>query len=461
MKNLKKCLSAMSAFVISGLAFAADIPLSTIGVADAGSAVVLGEWHGSFEKCKQLADSQNIPMIAYLGTKGCSRCYKLTTSLIDDEFVNWRKGKNLILLYMKEGSTGNGYGDSSPGKKWIKSYQSEGGFPYLCYYWKKPDGTVVSRGYGKSATQLKPAQLIANAATYFGDAVNSDSSYEPAEPSEPSEPEQVDPTPTPTPTPEPTPAVDPNTVFAGNVNLSAVCYAGDTPVGVLTVKAAKARSGKSKVSGYIYDIYGKKHALTAKYVATGANAKETFSVRGFAAIPSVALTFGKSSVSGTFANGGTVVQAKVGGSLSASTVDFSADAGLGDADSLFASGFEVIQDLLPHEGNPEPVSVLNGTRFSARKAASIKYVKSGGEYVLSGTEDARKPNKSALKLSYKSATGTFSGSYKIYASDACCIDSGKPKLKKLSVKVTGFVVDGHGYGVVTYRNKAIGNADFE
>ena len=67
---------------------------------------------------------------------------------------------------------------------------------------------------------------------------------------------------------------------------------------------------------------------------------------------------------------------------------------------------------------------------------SIKYAKG----VLNGTNDPKKPNLSAMKLTYTPKTGLFKGSFKLYA-----VQSGK--LKKFTVKVTGVVVDGAGAGV--------------
>ena len=73
-----------------------------------------------------------------------------------------------------------------------------------------------------------------------------------------------------------------------------------------------------------------------------------------------------------------------------------------------------------------------------------------GEYDLIGLDDPSKPNVSALKLSYTAKTGQFKGSFKLYATT----DGEKPKLKKFTVNVTGFVVDGVGYGQATCKKPA-------
>lgn len=103
----------------------------------------------------------------------------------------------------------------------------------------------------------------------------------------------------------------------------------------------------------------------------------------------------------------------------------------------------------------EPVHVRKGTKFSFDKTPSIKYkkIREDGEtyYELVGLDDEIKTNVSGLKLSYKSTTGVFTGSFKMYCSNALSIAEGKaPKLKKITVKVSGIVVDGRGFGVVSY-----------
>ena len=95
------------------------------------------------------------------------------------------------------------------------------------------------------------------------------------------------------------------------------------------------------------------------------------------------------------------------------------------------------------------VSVSGGKKFGCGKAASPKYAKdkATGTYSLVGLDDPAKTNLSALKLTYTPKTGIFKGSFKLYATTG----GDKPKLKKLSVKVIGFVVDGAGVGWATLK----------
>lgn len=100
------------------------------------------------------------------------------------------------------------------------------------------------------------------------------------------------------------------------------------------------------------------------------------------------------------------------------------------------------------------VAVSGGTKWSVDKAASLKYTKNKatGAYELTGL--AAK-NLSGLKLSYTAKTGQFKGSFKLYATNEETTPAGKsPKLKKYTVNVIGFVVDGVGCGEATLKKPA-------
>lgn len=114
----------------------------------------------------------------------------------------------------------------------------------------------------------------------------------------------------------------------------------------------------------------------------------------------------------------------------------------------------------------EPVYVKNGTKFSFDKAPSVKYkmFKEDGWkwYELVGLDDEVKTNVNNLKLSYKSKGGAFSGSFKVYASNESSVDDGKkPKLKTYTVKVSGVVVGGVGYGTLKIGSKVVGSCSLE
>ena len=104
-----------------------------------------------------------------------------------------------------------------------------------------------------------------------------------------------------------------------------------------------------------------------------------------------------------------------------------------------------VEELLP---DGEPVIPKAG-KWSFAKAASVKYVKNKKTKAASLVVDTRKgKNLSALKLTYTPKKGTFKGTFKVYA-----IQGGK--LKKYTVKVSGVVVGGVGYGTATCKKPAV------
>ena len=118
-----------------------------------------------------------------------------------------------------------------------------------------------------------------------------------------------------------------------------------------------------------------------------------------------------------------------------------------------------VEELLP---DGEPV-IPKGGKWSFAKAATVKWAKpkkgaerpeiydeASGKGLLIDTS-GDKTNLSAMKLTYTPKKGTFKGSFKVYALEG----AGKAtKLKKYTVKVSGVVVGGAGYGTATCKKPA-------
>ncbi len=113
---------------------------------------------------------------------------------------------------------------------------------------------------------------------------------------------------------------------------------------------------------------------------------------------------------------------------------------------------EVQYDLLPYE---EAFEVVGG-KWKFAKAATVKWTKSRetGEFVRVVDVSRNKTNRSSLKINYAAKTGIFKGSFKAYVLEDA--RNGKKRLKKYSVNVAGFVLDGVGIGKATGRQSAGG-----
>ena len=103
-----------------------------------------------------------------------------------------------------------------------------------------------------------------------------------------------------------------------------------------------------------------------------------------------------------------------------------------------ALGSVLGKTLLPYL--PDGLAVTGGAKWTLPKAGKVVYVK--GTTTVDETKAGENP--SGLKLTYKAKDGTFKGSFKAYADVG-----GKPKAT--TVKVSGVVVDGIGYGAATVK----------
>lgn len=207
--------------------------------------------------------------------------------------------------------------------------------------------------------------------------------------------------------------------------------------GVIQLKVSKpSNKGVVKVSGTVTLVDGKKYRVKS----TAVNVPEDgllelvdVEVTGLGKLNAV---IGSVGFTGSIGDAYDVSDAEVGGNWtetdSAVYVDFE------DGIALPAGMTEETFAMLP---NGEPVLLKNG-KWAFNKAATVK---AAGGVATADTANG-KTNLSALKFTYQPKTGLFKGSFKIYTMNA-------GRVKKFSVKVTGVVVDGVGYGTTTF-NKA-------
>ena len=102
---------------------------------------------------------------------------------------------------------------------------------------------------------------------------------------------------------------------------------------------------------------------------------------------------------------------------------------------------EMLGDDTYAEYLPDGIPVTTkGTKWSLPKAGKVVYNRKTG-----GIDESKLgENPSGLKLNFKSKNGTFTGSFKAYV-----VKNGKPKAT--AVSVSGFVVEGKGYGIATIK----------
>ena len=99
------------------------------------------------------------------------------------------------------------------------------------------------------------------------------------------------------------------------------------------------------------------------------------------------------------------------------------------------------QAMLPYLPDGVPVK-QSGTKWTLPKAGKVVY--------KNGAVDESKlgENPCGLKLTYTAKSGTFKGSFKVYAVNGA-------KVKATTVNVTGFMLNGVGYGTATCKKPAV------
>ena len=248
---------------------------------------------------------------------------------------------------------------------------------------------------------------------------------------------------------------DPIKVTKATSLFGAVYYGCDI-VGVVELKIGKPKKSETKLSGSVTLNTGKKYTIKSQKFNFGGQ---------YAGTPNLtvnklgSLRIALGSIDGRNVFSGSlgsyhVQTASVGGNWT--RTDASATVSVGDLSVIPGM---VVTDLLP---SSEPVTPSRG-KWAFKKAASVKWtkVKAGvtplilqpatGKGLVVDTSKG-KTNLSALKLTYTPKSGIFKGSFKVYALQG---SGSATKLKKYTVKVTGFVVDGAGVGKATCKTPAI------
>ena len=212
--------------------------------------------------------------------------------------------------------------------------------------------------------------------------------------------------------------------------------------GTISLKIGKmnTRKGISRVSGQVLLLDGKKYSIKTMDFPVG-TVPQTKSGMVVAKLGTLELTLGASGFRGrlaTTAGEWGASSATVGGVLTKSRVCVHMES----FQAPEVVGYTCLQELLP-EGQVVDVSK---SKWSTGASPTIKYGKvpktSPAIYELKGVDDAARPNKSGLKLSYTAKTGVFKGSFKVYYTNEGTTPTGKsPRLKKVSMSVTGIVVD--------------------
>lgn len=374
--------------------------------------IVPGELNKNFKLGLQYAESANIPLVVIWASDGCGHCKKLEESVADPNFAAWSKEKGYVMIAEIAGDGDYSSEEAKAAKAFIKDSKvitkTLKNFPFVGVYWPKADGTVLRVAfegpYSASVPFEKLIQMIEEALTGQSTYVGGGSSGgdKPA---------------------SGVPAVwETSRTIDGYLHIANDLNAFR---GILEVKAGKAnkKTGKAKLSATLEDTLGNKIKFPSTVVYP--NQGDTFLLKA---------KTGEQILIRLPAAGGFVAvyeglfgeSIELGGNLADGSMNFFLQ-----GDPTEYTGQAVYAAALP---KVVPFTISKGKNLTFEK---------GKVSTKDGTIEGANP--SGLKLTYKPASGKFSGKFNLYTW------KNETKLVKKSVKVNGYVINGVGYGWTTLK----------
>lgn len=103
---------------------------------------VPGVWNSNLDAALTVAHKDHRPVLLVHVSKGCSLCVRVKNVLDGEAFGRWQKDRKLLMVYRVSGSESD-LRDQT--KEFIISATGGNpGFPYVCIYWPRANGTTNS-----------------------------------------------------------------------------------------------------------------------------------------------------------------------------------------------------------------------------------------------------------------------------------------------------------------------------
>lgn len=371
--------------------------------------IVPGEWNSNYDAGKEYADANHIPLVLFWASSGCGQCKALEGACNKPDFVAWRQTRQFVMIFVEND------------QRIYRIARSNGQYPTCLAYWLKEDGTVISKTFcGRTSSMTAAGSTQGEKFMNTLDGIFATQG----------QPVTASGTPTSTGS-----SASVGSEWNHSRALKAGLYNQATGRlgGYVLMKLGRANknSKKSRVTPKLTLLDGKGRNFAPVTVSVDA----TTAIQSVNKYGTINATVTGESLGGTFTDPTGVVydvrDVKLGGSIENGTYVFKMD----DYPEQ-CNGMPVITKYLPL--NAEFTSSASKLRTSG--SSSLRFSVASNEFVPSNTS-----NPSALKLSYRSATGFIRGSVKIYA------------LKDLhsargyTATVTGFMVGNEGTAIVTLK----------
>lgn len=140
---------------MAAMFFAAAAPLGLAAADEAELAVSReaairpGKWNSNYFAVKSYAEANHIPMFSYYGSTTCGNCTKMKKIFTRDAFVDLQKRKPMALAFvLKDVDTDIQAAVADDVRN------SSRKFPYLRFYWVKPDGKVIDKKFSGISSEV-------------------------------------------------------------------------------------------------------------------------------------------------------------------------------------------------------------------------------------------------------------------------------------------------------------------
>ena len=124
--------------------------------------VVEGEWNSNFSNVLAAARATHKPLVMVWSSSSCPHCSRLERAMEGATFLAWQRSRKLPMLFVRANSKDPAFADSREFAR-VGSQELDG-YPYVCVWWLKPDGTECKRNFcgrrGKMSKSRDPSLAV-------------------------------------------------------------------------------------------------------------------------------------------------------------------------------------------------------------------------------------------------------------------------------------------------------------
>lgn len=115
-----------------------------------GDALSIPGWSSDFHASTNLAIQAHVPLVMIWGNRGCEHCQRLEADVQEAGFADWRAASGYQFCFVL-GSLGKDPANAKGARTFSGTaggtMASPRSYPFVCVYWRRPDGTLSARSF--------------------------------------------------------------------------------------------------------------------------------------------------------------------------------------------------------------------------------------------------------------------------------------------------------------------------